>query len=256
MAKLHEIIAVDKDNRGMYDKLMSETNRTFKERHDHFRGLIKTYESVDADADYERDPERKEMVDTVPSKLSYFEESIASVIDVSFKKESTNCVAKSDIIVIEPNGVETLIAEAVPVTFLVQLEKQIQSMRNQIYNIIPTLDDAIPWTWNNEQAVWEYNIPRKRVGRKEMVNKIKFEPTEHQAGQAELVNVDVLAGYWQEKNTCSMITSKEKSKLLARVDRLLRGIKTARARANDQEVVKVSIAQNLFNYISPKQEDN
>lgn len=248
MGKLHELAAVDNDMRGLYDKIKNEGIATFKNRLDHFSGMQRTYKS-EVDDDYARDPEVKRLVTTVPAKLDYIEQQLAKVLDAQYQKEKTNTQAMSNIIVVEEDGTETLIAENIPVVFLVQLEKKLVELRNQVYGVIPTLDPTRDWEWDEQQGFYVDREPRKRVTRKKVINHVKFQPTDKHPGQAELVTIDETCGYYNQVNMSGMVTPKKKSELLAKLDRLIHGVKTARARANDTETIDEKISKKLFNYL-------
>ena len=72
---------------------------------------------------------------------------------------------------------------------------------------------------------------------------------EHHAGQADLINVDVTCGYYNQVNQSGMTTPLKKSLLLERLDMLIHAVKTARARANETEATKDKIGQKLFNFL-------
>lgn len=249
MGKLHEVVAVADDNRGLFDKLLAETRQTFTNRRDHFTGLIKSYQSVDESKDFSRDPERKVLVETVPKKLDYVEEAMIRIIDAEFQREKTNCMARADIIVVKRDGSSEVVATDVPATFLLQLEKKFTALRNQIYNNIPTLEPEKKWDWDKAGGFYVNTDPRVRVTRKELVKHEKFPPTKEHPGQADLVPVDVTAGYNNQTNQSGMTTPLKKSLLLERIDMLIHAIKTARCRANEAEAVNEKIATNLFNFI-------
>lgn len=249
MGKLHEVVAVADDNRGLFDKLLVEIRSTFTDRLAHFTGFRKSYQSI-IDDDYERDPEVKVMTETVLGKLNYYEDKLISIFDTQFQREKTNCIAKADIIVIFPDGKEETVAMEVPVTYLIQLEKQLSTLRNKVYNVIPTLDPSKGWEWSLNDGYYIHKEPKKRVTRKEQIVKVKFEPTKEHPGQSELVPIDITTGYYNELDQSGMTTPAKKSELLNRIDLLLHAVKKARTRANEETVVTDKIAQKLFNFIN------
>lgn len=249
MGKLHEVVAVADDNRGLFDKIVAESRQTFVSRHDHFRGLVKTYQSLDETKDFVRDPEVKVLVETVPKKLAYIEETMKRIIDAEYQREKTNCLAAADIVVTRRDGTTDTIATAVPATFLLQMEKKFTTLRNQIYNNVPTLEPEKKWEWDQVGGFYKNTDPRIRVTRKELTRFEKFPPTKDHPGQAEIASLDVTAGYNSQINQSGMTTPLKKSLLLERIDMLIHAIKTARCRANEAEAVSDKIAQNLFNFI-------
>lgn len=249
MGKLHEVVAVADDNRGLFDKLLTETKQTFTNRQDHFVGLTKSYESV-VDDDFARDPEIKKLVTTVGQKLDYFEDQVIKILDSQFQREKTNCSATADLVIENKDGTSKILAKAVPVTFLLQLEKSITAIRNQIYNQIPTLDPTKAWDWDKQGGFYVNKDPRARVTRKEPKVITKVQQDEHHAGQADLISVDITCGYYNQVNQSGMTTPAKKSELLGRLDQLVHAVKTARARANETEACKDKIAQEIFNYLA------
>jgi len=251
MSKLHEITAVANDMRGLYAKIVTEAKKTFAERRDHFEGFNRTYKSEVQD-DYARDPEVKKLVTTVPAKLAYVEEQLGKVIDASFQQEATNCTAKADIVVVDDDK-QDIIAKAVPVTVLIQLEKKLSEMRAQIYDVIPTLDPTKEWSWDETNDYYVNKDPSKRVTRKAAKVIEKSPATKEHPAQVELITIDETTGYHNQTNVSGMVTPKKKSDLLTRLDKLIHAVKTARARANDIEVIKEKLASKLFKYLNTQE---
>lgn len=81
--------------------------------------------------------ECKDMTTTVFDKLDDIVGPTARFLDILFQQESTNQTAKADVIV----GGKAIIENA-PATFLLSLEKKLNSMRD-MYNTIPTLAPGI-----------------------------------------------------------------------------------------------------------------
>jgi hypothetical protein len=251
MSKLHELIAVEKDLKGKMSKLIAETAKTFSDRRDHFEGMTRTYDRIDANDPEHYDPEVKELVTTVAKKLNYFEEQLVSVMDVILQKETANCSAVADLIVEDATGASSVLAPSVPVTVLVQLENIFESLRGSVYNNIPTLDPTKSWTFDAQSDGIFVNIDaKKNKTRKVSEPIVLYQATKEHPAQTQMVTVDRVVGYWNQKNLSGMITPKDKSKILDKVDRLLQGIKRARARANEIQVSNEKIGKALFNFLN------
>lgn len=65
--------------------------------------------------------------------------------------------------------------------------------------------------------------------------------------------IDETTGYHNQVNVSGMVTPKKKSDLLARLDKLIHAVKTARARANDTEVTTEKLASKLFKYLNTQE---
>ena len=87
--QLHQLLAVENDRKVQANNILQETINTFTKRHDHFDGIVKTYEAYD-EADQKIPPETKEIATTVKSKLNYSKQAISKGVDAQISKEETN----------------------------------------------------------------------------------------------------------------------------------------------------------------------
>jgi len=256
MAKLHELLAVEGDLEGTYKKVIEETIVTFTKRSDHFFGAEKTLNLFDESRKEETPaPQRKELVDTVPSKLAYTQDHIVRYLDAVLQKEATNQVAVADIIV---DGVT--IAKDMPATFLLGLENKLKYIR-KVYEEAPTLPPAIKWEKdpglgdNVYRRVYpERTFKTSKTFQHKVLVPAQF-PKEGEGGQSLPAQIEKWeetqnVGEYTTAQWSGMITPTEKSVLLGRVDKLIRAVKKARQRANGVQVTKTTIGKELFDYIN------
>jgi hypothetical protein len=254
MAKgqLHELIAVEKDVKGTTEKIILETHKTFTDRQDHFKEMVKTYTPINPDDNEKIDAEIKPMVTTVADKLSYFEKVIKRHVDVIAQKESTNAVAKADIVVEDDAGNDIVISKDVPVAALVQLENLFERIRAEVYNVIPTLDPSVKWNDPDKARPGVYfttENTRTRVRKAKKV--IQLAPsTDKFPAQTQLIDADEPAGHYKQIDRSGMLSPGEKSALLDKYSRMIEGIKKARARANTTPVVSAKLANDLFAFVN------
>jgi len=247
MAELHELLAVEPDLAGTYAKILGETKANFTKLKDRYSGSIKRVEFVDESAMKEAD-EHKQLDDTVPNKLDYTAEHIIRYLDAVLQKEATNMSATDDIIV---DGVK--IAENVPATFLLGLEKKLKKIRDEVYATIPTLQPGIKWEKDESMGehVYKRVHPEENYRTKKIrKNHVLYEATDHHPAQVEMFTEDeriakVVTDHW-----CGMIYPAEKSAILVRIDKLMRAVKKARQRANKTEVIERTIGKEIFDYIN------
>jgi len=251
--KLHELIAVEKDLKQVSNKVVIECSKTLKARSAHFLEQSKKYEPKDQEDQDIPDQEFIPMVTTVRDKLDYVEEHLVKQLDAVLQKESTNTQAKADLVITDSKGQEKTLLADVPVTVLVQYEGILENMRNNIYNVIPTLDPGREWTQDEtNDKVWKANTV-ERVRTKKVPSVLKLaEATEHHKEQVQVVQVDQTVGTWKNDVRSGAFSPKQKSEILSRVEELLAGVKKARARANDIQVVEANIGREMFNYINGK----
>lgn len=250
MGYLHELIAVEKDVRGTFDKLVTETKKTFTDRKDHFLELFKTYTPLDPNDPEKVEGEAKPMVTTAKEKLQWIEKIICRLADVIIQKELTNAIAKADII-IDENDVPVTIASDVPVTALVQYENVFERLRADIYGMVPTLDPAKAWTAVHDRPGVHTSpeLQRSRTRKKKTVITLAVATDKHPP-QAQIIDEDVIVGTTTQIERSGMMTVGKKAELLERIDILIEGIKKARARANSEKVINKKIGMSLINFIN------
>jgi len=249
MSKLHELLAVEKDKKSTVAKILAETAETFTKKQQHFDGFSRIYESKTSDAE-SFDSEMSHVVTTVPDKLGYFEKYMVNLFDVLFQKESTNITAKADIIA--EDGDKTVeLAKDVPVQALVQIENILESIRNEVYNVIPTLDPKHEWLPDAQKGkgYWKTDESRKRKTKKVTDFVVPVQATKEHPAQVKEVSKDIYTGDWVETHYSGRFTPAQKSELMRRLSLLIEAVKKARARANNVEVVKGNIGNKIFQFL-------
>ena len=247
MAKLHEVLAVEAGLQTTAKQTNEETIKTFGRRDEHFVGTVTEVRHFAEDDKRLDITDAKAMVTTVFDKLLYNVGANVRALDAYIQKEATNQKATADLIV----GDVTL-AKDVPVTVLLGLETKLVELR-LVYEAIPTLAPGPHWLPDTERrATGVYRAERSDITfrtRKTTKPVVLVQPTEHHPAQVDKVVEDVPIARIEKQQWSGMISSAEKSELLARLDRLLRGVKRARQRANSTEVEKRNIGATLFKFI-------
>lgn len=248
MAQLHEILAVDKDREHQAKQIINETIRVWK-KPDSFFATQKWLEMFDEDRQKEAESQGEDtaMTTTVPDRLGYTAEFLINYLDVLMQKESTNQKAMADIVL--EDG--TVIAEKVPATMLLGLERELARYR-QIFATIPTLDSSVEWTEDNDagEHIFKAVHPAKTQKTEKSLQVISLaEATKHHKEQVTTINKDKVVGQYTTQKWCGMITSAKKAVYLKRLDDLIAAAKQARMRANETEIVKSVIGSKLFDFI-------
>ena len=247
MSKLHQLLAVEGDLEGTYKKVLEETKVNFTKHPDRYFGQHQRVEFFDTSDPKEADS-HKELDDTIPSKLSYTQGHIIRYLDAVLQKERTNQNARADLIV---DGVT--IAKDVPATFLLGLENKLKTIRNNIYETIPTLQPGVKWERDEsigDSVYKRVHSEEKFRTKKVMKNHVIAEATKEHPAQVNVYNEDEKVARIVTDTWCGMISTAEKSTILGRIDKLIRGVKKARQKANTTEVVKTTIGDELFTYIN------
>jgi len=147
----------------------------------------------------------------------------------------------------------TPIAKNVPATFLLGLESKLKTIRNGIYETIPTLQPGVKWERDEAtgDGVYKRVHPDEKFRTKKvMKNHIVTEATKEHPAQVTVYNEDEKVARVITDTWCGMISPAQKSAVLGRIDNLIRGVKKARQNANTTEVVKITIGEELFAYIN------
>ncbi len=257
MSRMHEILAVEADKEGKFKKIVAETTKDFKDKQNLFGGFIRILEMFDEhDAEHGTE-EHVALTTTVNERLDYTQKSIESYFDLLYQKEATNQLAKADIVV---NG--EIIAEAVPATYLLGLEKRLTDLR-KMYDNIPTLQVGVEWIKDDTQREGifktvhpEIRFKTKKKFQHQVLVPAQF-PKDGEGGQSLPAQIEkwedtVNIGKFTKIYWSGMLTSAQKSELLERFDKLIQAVKKARQKANTQEVVKEKIASKLMNFINNK----
>lgn len=236
MGKLHEVLAVEGDLAGTAKKMSEEATKTFTARADHFLGKVQV-DTYFADEDQNLNKtDSKNMDETVFSKLKYIAPMISRYYDAYYVKEATNQIAHADIVL----ETGTVFAAKVPATVLLGMETKLRELR-AIYEHIPTLAPGIAWEDAPELGTGIY---RTKDGITTFINKRSIRPIELSAAtkehkaQVQAIEEDRPVARRVTTSTSGMLSPAQKSDLLERVDALIRAVKKARQRANNQEAIE------------------
>jgi len=248
MAKLHEILAVEQSQKGQMAKILLDLNTLFSSKRHHFEKKVVTFTS-NAEGAQPVVESQSDIQTTVAKELNWASKTIISAIDTAYQVDIGNTLAKGDIVV---NG-ETL-AKDVPATALLQLEKQLQMIKNTL-TAIPTLDPALGFSHEeaDEKGVYKARDVNTKRTRKDQIPLVMYDATDKHPAQVQLVGKDVEIGVVQKQEWSSLITPAIKADLLDKAEELIRAVKRARARANEQAVdqkdEKHKIGKVLLNHI-------
>lgn len=241
--KLNQVLATEKELRTNGYKRASEIYKLFQ-KPDNFNGFAKTYrkkEENDQGEDYP--PERKVVQHDAAGLLDEVREYMVKLFDAEATKDWANCAAKADVTV---DG-KVLIKDA-PATLLLFLEKQLRDLRAEV-DKVPVLDSAEAWSFDSEARLWKTPVTTTHKTKKEPRVVVKFEPTEHQPGQADVFHEDRVVGYWDTVKMSSALSATRRKQMLDRIDVLAEAVKHAREEANETAAPPQSIAVAVLDYV-------
>lgn len=252
--KLHELLAVEADVEGKYKRIVAETTKDFKDKPALFMGSVRTLAMFEEGDKTDYPAEHQEMTTTVRERLMYTAKSIIPYFDTLFRKEKTNGIASSDVIV---DGV--VLMENVPATFLLGMENRLAKLR-EMYECIPTLPIGVAWEPDPSRGTDVYKMTHPE---EKMKTAKKFQhqvlvpamfPPEGHGGQSLPAQIEK----WEEVENVGKFTkevwtgvlpSAKKAAILERIDKLIRAVKQARQRANRADVVTDKIGDTIISFI-------
>ena len=246
MSKLHELLAVEQDRKKEAERLVAESIKTFK-KDNLFSGSVKRTEMFD-DEEVKIADEFLKLETTVDENLKYSLKSLANYWDVVIQKDATNMQAVADIVIDGKN-----IAEQVPATFLLGMEKKLNELRN-IFNAIPTLPPGIDWKIDETQEKDGVFKNSNDIETLKSVKEIDFRTvapsTKEHPAQVVQINIVKNIGRFSTTKWSGMITPYEKARRITNLERILSAVKKARQRANGIKTVDMKIGQAIIDFIN------
>lgn len=252
MSKLHELLAVDSKVKSQAATIIGETHQEFSNRPNHFTEQQVVFKPNEEGA--EDIPEGgHSMASTVRKRLEYTFRHICKMMDVDFNIESSNQMAKADVVI---GG--TKIVEDAPATWLLHCEKRLSEVINLLKKA-PSLDVSKRW----EKVTNEFGDIHRvvdddiRIRTKKVTKSITMaEATEHHPAQCQLVSEDIPIGKVVTKFSSGQLSSAEKADIIDRAERLLRAVKKARSKANNTDATNRKVSKTFFDFILDGENDN
>lgn len=242
MAKLNQIIAVEKGIKSRVYGEITDINKA-AQKAELFNGFAKTYQKKDEDG--EDLPSEKKRVQFVATEvLRSVERATTELMDVTARKDWTNCVATADVSI---EG--RVLVAAVPVTYLLFLEKQLTDLRTLVGNL-PVLDDGDSWTKDENSGLYRTEPTQAHRTRKVQKPIVLYPATPEHPAQTQIITEDIIAGFWVTVKQSGALPKPAKQLLAERIEKLLRAVKEAREAANARdEILAPPVGAAVFDYL-------
>ena len=242
MGKLNAIVALEKGIKSQSYAAISELHK-ISQKPDLFSGFVKTYQKRDEESE-DLPSEQKKLQLTAPNLIRDVRRALADVCAITARKEWSNCTARASIIV---DG-ETL-ANDVPVTYLLFLEKQLTDLRTFV-DTIPVLDGNEDWHDDPNTGLFKTDAVQTHRTKKTQRPLVLYDATKEHPAQTQLVTEDVVAGYWNTVKYSGAMPAPQKMAMAERVEKLLRAVKEARETANSIEEAQVpAVSEAILGYV-------
>lgn len=239
--KLNQVLAVEKEVKANVSRQETNIYHLFQ-KSELFNGFSKTYTPKDEEGEV-YPPENKKVVSNAADLLNTLSNTLTELFDVTLTKDAGNTLAKADIVV---DGIK--IAENVPSTFIIFLEKKLVDIRTNI-NSIPTLDINEDWNKDSNSNLYKTDTIQTHKTKKSSKPIVLYEATDKHPAQTQMITEDDVVGYWNTVKQSGAISIPEKTSLLERIEKLIKAVKVAREEANSQVVQNKQIGDAIFAYL-------
>ena len=241
MAKLNQVIAIEKGVKGRVYGFLSSTYKAFQ-KPALFNGMSRQYQKKDEDGE-DYPPEHVRVQMNASTLLSEIAEQMTELLDITAQKDWANCSASADV---EVDG--QVIVKDAPATYLLFLEKQLNDLKDELAKL-PELDAAHEWTLDPASDLFKAAPTVTSKTKKVPKVIVKYDATEHHPAQTEIVTVDEVVGTWQTTQHSGAMPNPRKKVLQKRLQALIKAVKFARESANEAEAPKKSIGGAVFAYL-------
>lgn len=240
---LAQMIAVEKGVKQRAKNRLDGLKRELITRLPQMNGLSRTYRAINEE-DPERLPAESVRVQVKAEEiLGHVADTMVDLFDVVYTREAGNTVATANLQV----G-DAVIAEDIPVTYLLFLDKQLDEVLT-VLRSLPVLDPAEDW--NHDQASGVYRTPTRVTTRAKKIPFpfVKAEATDKHPAQVETQFEDKVVGFWDKVTFSGALPADRVFQLVRRAEALQRAVRSAREQANATQVEQRKIGQRVFDYL-------
>ncbi len=238
--QLHELLAVEPSLKKTALAVVGEAVNTFTKKMNHFFGQTRRYSPID-DEGYKFPDEDVPVIAGVHDKLTYVGTNFARFLDAVIQKEQTNTRADAELII---DG-ESYHLSA---TALLSMESALAALKPALL-AIPTLPPGELWEKDSDNNLYQTE-PKNTTKMKKLSKPMTLAPaTKEHPAQVQMITEDTPIGIWTTQLLSTAFTVAEKSKVLGRIDDLMRDVKRARTRANMAPVDTTKIGKQVMKYI-------
>ncbi|MFC4588199.1 DUF7873 family protein [Sphaerisporangium corydalis] len=241
MTKLNQILAVEKGVKSDVQRKVTDAYHAIQKT-PLLSGISRSYQPIDDEGE-QLPPESTRVQVQAEQVLREVGATLTRLFDVTATKDVANCSARGDVKV---DGVVLL--EAVPVTYLLFLEKQLVDLHTLISKL-PTLDPSESWTLDENTDTWRTEAVKTTRTKKVPRNHVLAEATDKHPAQVQVFTEDVVVGYWTKVAFSGALPQRRVNELLGRLQKLQDAVKYAREEANGIEIVDQRIGEKVFGYL-------
>lgn len=248
MAKLHQILAVERDIKKTADRRVTVIYQNLGKA-PLTQGVVRTYAPKDDEGEV-LPPESTLVQLDAATVLEDVYDELTKLFDIEATKDVGNTIAFADVVL--EDG--TTLMTQVPATYLLWLEKQLEDMHT-IASKLPTLDPAFSWSRSNERDCYETPAVQTFRSQKRPKVLVKAAATDKHPAQTEVYHEDETVGIWNTVRLSGALPVAEARALVDRINEVRAAVKIARSKANETEVQDQSVAFTMIEYIAGRLAD-
>jgi hypothetical protein len=239
--KLCQIIAVEKSVKNKCHESVTASYQKMQ-KPALLTGISRTYRPNDEAGEQLPSESTKIQLNT-NDVLNEMAKVMTDLFDVTATKDVSNCHAVADVVV----G-ETVIAKALPVTYLIFLEKKLVDIHTFISKL-PTLDPSEDWTFDPNVGSFASKPSETTRTKKVFVPLVLSPATDKHPANVKEGFEDKGVGTWKTVKFSGAMPAQKVADMLDRVERLQKAVKFARSEANSRDVEHVKVGEKLFNFL-------
>ena len=240
--RLNQVIALANGKKANCTAAITEIYKTLQ-KPDLFGGLDRRYHPLDDEGE-KLPPETKIIQQTVQGNLDAAQAELVELLDVIATQEFANCEAKADIVVDDQ-----VLAKAVPVTYMLFLEKQVDNIKSLISKL-PVLSSDVKWH-KDPNSLNTYMTETVMTTRTKKLP-IRFErspATDKHPAQVDVLTEDKIVGNWHKIDSSGAVPAAVRDSMLKRAEKLREALKVAREEANSAVVTQREVGKSITNYV-------
>lgn len=240
--KLCQIVAVEKSAKSKTETTLTAQYHLIQ-KDVLLQGLVRTYSPKDSEGEL-LPGEKKEVQVKLDDVIGDVSEALADFFDVIATKDWGNTKAAADVKLADG----TVLLYAVPVTYLLFLEKQLVNIRTFISKL-PTLDPAENWIYDPISASFKSEETETTRSKKVPKAHVLYEATLEHPAQVETYHEDVVVGTWKLIKFSGALEAQRVRELMERVEELQKAVKFAREEANSTIVEHIQVGDTVMGYL-------
>lgn len=242
--RISQVVAISNGEKSKKQKVLTNAYHTLS-KEPIFSGLSRRYQPIEEDITGANmlPAEDQKVQTTVSDIIKEVQATLETTFNIVATQDIANCTAVADIKIDD-----VVVAEKIPVTHLLFLEKQLIDIYTFV-NALPVLDPTETWTMDSNSGYYK-SEPKETIRTKKVQrNHVLAEATDKHPAQVQVYSEDIPVGRWKTIKFSGAIKLQDKKEMLDKISKLDKAIKIAREEANAHNVTLSEIGTKVTDYI-------